>query len=78
MIGNLKEMAKDKATQALENAPIPTDLILSVLGKAPGPMKIGELAEATGLDKSIVDKAIKALKKSGQITSPERCKYSVV
>jgi len=78
MIGNLKEKAKGKAADALANAPNPADLVLGVLRKAPVPMKVAELAESTGLDKTIVDKAIKALKKDGRITSPERCKYTVV
>jgi len=71
MLKNLKE----KATSALGDA-APLDMILNVLKKSPAPMKIGELAESTGLDKTIVDKAIKALKKDGRITSPERCKYT--
>jgi len=71
MIGNLKE----KAASALGNA-VP-DTILNFLKQSPVPLKVGEIAEKTGLDKSIVDKAIKALKKDGKITSPERCKYTV-
>jgi len=70
MIGNLKE----KAASALGNA-APLDLILNLLKKSPVPLKVGEIAESTGLDKTIVDKAIKALKKDGKIESPERCKY---
>jgi len=71
MISNLKEK-----TAAVIGDATPLDMILEILKKSPAPMKIGELAESTGLDKTIVDKAIKALKKDGKITSPERCKYS--
>jgi len=78
MIGNLKEKAKGKAATALENVPNPADLVLNVLKKAPVPMKIADLVGSTGLDKTVVDKAIKALKKDGKITSPERCCYSAV
>ena len=52
--------------------------VLQTLKEAPAPMKAGELVEATGLDKKEIDKAIKALKKDGQITSPKNCYYSAV
>ena len=72
-LGNLKE----KAASALQGA-APMDLIMQVLGRSDKPLKIGEIVESTGLDKSIVDKAMKALKKAGRVTSPERCKYAAV
>jgi len=78
MLGNLKEKAKSKATDAIANVADPSELVLGVLRKAPVPMKIADLAESTGLDKTIVDKALKTLKKDGRITSPERCCYTVV
>ncbi len=37
------------------------------------PLKAGEIAEATGLDKKEVDKAMKVLKKDGRIVSPKFC-----
>ncbi len=40
------------------------------------PKKAGEVAEALGLEKKEVDKAIKALKKDGRIESPKRCFYT--
>ena len=52
--------------------------VLQALRDAPAPMKAGELVTATGLDKKEVDKAIKALKKDGQITSPKNCFYAAV
>lgn len=39
-------------------------------GKA---LKAGEIAEASGLDKKEVDKAMKELKAAGTIVSPKRC-----
>lgn len=36
-------------------------------------MKAGEIAEASGLDKKEVDKAMKTLKTEGKITSPKNC-----
>ena len=41
------------------------------------PMRPGEIAEAAGLDKKEVDKAIKALKDSELIFSPKKCFYQV-
>lgn len=37
--------------------------------------KAGEVAEALGVDKKDVDKAIKLLKKEERIESPKRCYY---
>ena len=52
--------------------------VLQALKAAPAPIKAGELVTATGLDKKEVDKAIKALKKDGEITSPKNCYYAAV
>lgn len=49
--------------------------ILKALAK---PMKAGEVAEETGLDKAEVDKAIKKLVKEGKVASPRRCYYEAV
>jgi DNA-binding IclR family transcriptional regulator len=43
---------------------------LKAAGKA---LKAGEIAEAAGLDKKEVDKAMKTLKAEGKITSPRMC-----
>ena len=40
-------------------------------------MKGVEIAEALGVDKKEVDKAIKELKTEGSIISPKRCFYSL-
>ena len=52
-------MSKEKVLEALQSA-----------GKA---LKAGEIAEASGLDKKEVDKAMKILKTEGSIVSPKRC-----
>lgn len=52
------------------------DKVLETL-KAGGPLRPGEIAEKSGLDKKDVDKAIKALKAEGKINSPKRCYYGI-
>lgn len=47
--------------------------VLEVLKNAGKALKAGEIAEATGLDKKEVDKAMKTLKTEGKITSPKMC-----
>lgn len=39
------------------------------------PVKAGEIAEITGIDKKDVDNAIKKLKKEEKIVSPKVCFY---
>jgi len=41
------------------------------------PIKAGELAELTGIDKKEIEKIIKKLVKEGKIDSPIRCFYAV-
>ncbi|WP_294357898.1 HTH domain-containing protein [uncultured Clostridium sp.] len=53
------------------------DKVLEVLKNSAEPMKGGEIAEATGIDKKEIDKAIKALKAEGTIISPKRCYYVI-
>jgi predicted transcriptional regulator len=52
-------MSKEKVLAAMKNA-----------GK---PLKAGEIAELTGLDKKDVDKAMSALKNDELIISPKVC-----
>lgn len=47
--------------------------VLETLSAAGKPMKAGEIAEASGLDKKEVDKAMKVLKKEEKIVSPKFC-----
>ncbi len=52
------------------------DLVLKTMREAAGPMKSGDLAEKTGIDKKEVDKVIKALVKEDVVYSPKRCFYA--
>ncbi|SHF31410.1 hypothetical protein SAMN05444274_104394 [Mariniphaga anaerophila] len=47
--------------------------VLETMKNAGKPLKAGEIAEASGLDKKEVDKAMKVLKEEGTIVSPKRC-----
>lgn len=47
--------------------------VLEVLKNAGKALKVGEIAEASGLDKKEVDKAMKTLRTEGKITSPKNC-----
>lgn len=47
--------------------------VLETLQSAGKPLKAGEIAKASGLDKKEVDKAMKVLKAEGKIVSPVRC-----
>ena len=49
------------------------DKVLDAMSKAGKPLKAGEIAELSGLDKKEVDKAMKALKTEEAIVSPKRC-----
>ena len=49
--------------------------ILDAMKKAGEPLNAGKIAELTGLDRKIVDKAMTAMKKDGSIVSPVRCKW---
>ena len=47
--------------------------VLEVMKVAGKPLKAGEIATASGLDKKEVDKVMKELKDKGLIVSPVRC-----
>jgi predicted regulator of amino acid metabolism with ACT domain len=49
--------------------------ILDAMRKAGVPLNAGKVAELTGLDRKVVDKAFEAMKKDGSIVSPFRCKW---
>lgn len=52
--------------------------VLAVLAASKVPMKSAEVAEASGVAKAEVDKAIKNLVKEGKVDSPKRCFYAAV
>ena len=54
------------------------DKILKAMQKEAKPLKSGEIAELTGIDKSEVGKAIKKLSGDGKVVSPKRCFYEAV
>lgn len=56
----------------------PKDVIIKALEQSGKPMKGGEIAEATGVDKKEVDKLIKKLVAEGKVDSPVRCFYGLV
>jgi DNA-binding IscR family transcriptional regulator len=49
--------------------------ILEAMKKAGEPLNAGKVAELTGLDRKVVDKAFAEMKKDGTIVSPVRCKW---
>ncbi len=53
-------------------------IILAAMRKAGEPLNAGKVAELTGLDRKVVDKAFAELKKDGSIESPVRCKWQPV
>ena len=48
--------------------------VLEAMRQAGEPLNAGKVAELTGLDRKVVDKAFAALKKEGAIVSPVLCK----
>ena len=47
--------------------------VLEIMKKNGTPLNAGKIAELTGLDRKVVDKAMEVLKKEGAIISPIRC-----
>lgn len=47
--------------------------VLEAMKSAGKPLKTNEIADAAGLDKKEVDKAMKVLKEQEAIVSPQRC-----
>ncbi|NMB37041.1 MAG: Rrf2 family transcriptional regulator [Bacteroidales bacterium] len=52
------------------------DTILKAMREAGKPISAGDVAKLTGIDRKVVDKVFAQLKKSGEITSPVRCKWT--
>ena len=53
-----------------------SEKVYAAFEKAGKPLKAGEVAEITGIDKPQVSKIIKSLQKEGKLTSPKRCYYA--
>ncbi len=49
--------------------------IPEAMRKAGEPLNAGKVAELTGLDRKVADKAFAEMKKEGSIVSPVRCKW---
>lgn len=49
------------------------DTVLIAMKKAGKPLKAGEIAELSGLEKKEVEKLMNELKKEEKIASPKRC-----
>ena len=49
--------------------------VLNAMRQVGAPVNAGKIAEMTGLDRKVVDKAFADLKKEGAIVSPVRCKW---
>ncbi len=49
--------------------------VLNIFQQEKKPMRSGEIADSTGLDKKVVSKFINELKKEDKIYSPRRCFY---
>ena len=51
--------------------------VLDFFGKTDKPVKAGEVASGTGIDKKEVDKVMKKLKKEEKIVSPKACYWEI-
>ena len=54
------------------------EAIIKAMEVAGKPLKGGEIAEASGVDKKEVDKQLKKLVAEGKVNSPVRCFYAIV
>lgn len=52
------------------------EIIFKAFKKASKPLKAGEVAEITGIEKAEVSKIIKSLQKEGKLVSPKNCYYA--
>ena len=76
--GNRQELPETEETEQNlmeERKMNEKELILEAMKKAGEPLNAGKVAELTGLDRKVVDKAFAELKKEGAIVSPVRCKW---
>jgi hypothetical protein len=54
------------------------EIVFNAIESAEKPLKGGEIADITGIDKKEVDKVIKKLVAEGKVNSPIRCFYAPV
>ncbi len=52
------------------------NIVLKTMREADKPLSAGDVAKLTGIDRKVVDKVFAELKKSGEITSPVRRKWT--
>ena len=52
--------------------------VLATMKHAGQPLNAGKIAELSGLDRKVVDAAMKQLKAEGAIVAPVRCKWEPV
>lgn len=50
--------------------------VLKAMKEAGKPVRPGDISKAIGIESKEVSKAIKNLKKEGQVISPKRCYYA--
>ena len=75
-MGQMKEETPIFAISSQNNIKMEAkEQVLQAMREAGQPVNAGKVAEMTGLDRKIVDKAFDALKKEGAIVSPVRCKW---
>ncbi len=53
-----------------------SEKVYTAFKEAGKPLRAGDVAEITGIDKPQVSKIIKSLQKEGKLTSPKRCYYA--
>lgn len=53
------------------------ELVLEAMKKVGEPLNAGKIAEITGIDRKLVDKAMAILKAEDVIESPRRCYWQV-
>ena len=63
----------EKGDIAMDNYEVIVDFFM----ESDKPVKAGEVADTTGIDKKEVDKVLAKLKKEGKIVSPKRCFWEI-
>jgi hypothetical protein len=53
------------------------EIVFKALGASNDPLKAGDIAARSGIEKNEVDKALKKLVKEEKVFSPSRCFYAV-